>query len=104
VDWVDDPDSRVDIAATVLADLRGVWRLGRALATGALPVGTLRRQFGRARCLPACRGYRRAWPGRRPGSLLSTALTGCQRTGTHAIAFRPGTDRNSAGIRLASSH
>jgi glycosyltransferase involved in cell wall biosynthesis len=27
VDWVDDPDSRVDIAATVLADLRGVARL-----------------------------------------------------------------------------
>ena len=27
VDWVEDPDSRVDIAATVLADLRGVARL-----------------------------------------------------------------------------
>ena len=27
VDWVDDPDSRVDIAATALADLRGVARL-----------------------------------------------------------------------------
>jgi putative flippase GtrA len=27
VDWVDDPDSRVDIAATAIADLRGVARL-----------------------------------------------------------------------------
>ena len=27
VDWSDDPDSRVDIGSTVLADLRGVWRL-----------------------------------------------------------------------------
>ncbi len=27
VDWVDDPDSRVDIVATATADLRGVWRL-----------------------------------------------------------------------------
>ncbi len=27
VDWVEDTDSRVDIAATALADLRGVWRL-----------------------------------------------------------------------------
>jgi len=27
VDWVDDPDSRVAIASTALADLRGVWRL-----------------------------------------------------------------------------
>jgi glycosyltransferase involved in cell wall biosynthesis len=27
VDWVDDPDSRVDIPKTAAADLRGVWRL-----------------------------------------------------------------------------
>ncbi len=27
VDWVDDPDSRVDIVRTALDDLRGVWRL-----------------------------------------------------------------------------
>ncbi|MDX6562230.1 MAG: hypothetical protein QOD65_2044 [Gaiellales bacterium] len=31
VDWVDDPDSRVDIVATALADLRGVVRLTRDL-------------------------------------------------------------------------
>lgn len=42
VDWVDDPDSRVDIMATAVADLRGVWRLGRGLATGALPLHTVR--------------------------------------------------------------
>ena len=47
VDWVDDPDSRVDLVATALADLRGVARLGRALATGTLPLRELRRQFGR---------------------------------------------------------
>ncbi len=47
VDWIDDSDSRVDIAATALADLRGVARLGRAFATGALPLRDLRRQFGR---------------------------------------------------------
>jgi hypothetical protein len=27
VDWVDDPDSRVDLVATAVADLKGVWRL-----------------------------------------------------------------------------
>jgi glycosyltransferase involved in cell wall biosynthesis len=32
VDWTDDPDSRVDLASTALADLRGVARLGRDLA------------------------------------------------------------------------
>ena len=42
VDWVDDPDSRVDIVATALTDLRGVVRLGlaqpvvRFLAIGVL--------------------------------------------------------------------
>jgi glycosyltransferase involved in cell wall biosynthesis len=42
VDWVDDPDSRVDIMATVAADLRGVFRLQaqsrvlRFLAIGVL--------------------------------------------------------------------
>ncbi|WP_328417144.1 bifunctional glycosyltransferase family 2/GtrA family protein [Micromonospora sp. NBC_00389] len=48
VDWVDDPDSRVDIVATALADLRGMGRLGRALLTGALPLTELRAQVGRA--------------------------------------------------------
>jgi putative flippase GtrA len=48
VDWVDDPDSRVDLLATALADLRGVARVGRALATGRLPLQTVRSQLGRA--------------------------------------------------------
>jgi glycosyltransferase involved in cell wall biosynthesis len=30
VDWTDDPDSRVDIVATAVEDLRGVWRLRRS--------------------------------------------------------------------------
>ncbi len=34
VDWVDDPDSRVHIAATARDDLRGVWRLVRSFARG----------------------------------------------------------------------
>src|SRR5205823_12000396 len=34
VDWVDDPDSRVDIVATALTDLRGVLRLARGRRTG----------------------------------------------------------------------
>ncbi|GGX01616.1 hypothetical protein GCM10010297_24060 [Streptomyces malachitofuscus] len=43
VDWVDDPDSRVDILSTALADLRGMARLGRALTRGRLPPAALRR-------------------------------------------------------------
>jgi putative flippase GtrA len=44
VDWVDDPDSRVDIVSTAVADLKGVWRLGRALSSGRLPLSALREQ------------------------------------------------------------
>jgi putative flippase GtrA len=47
VDWVDDPDSRVDLIATAIADLKGMARLGRGLATGAVPVRLLRAQLGR---------------------------------------------------------
>jgi putative flippase GtrA len=38
VDWVDDPDSRVDIVATALADLRGVARLVRDVGRGRAPI------------------------------------------------------------------
>jgi putative flippase GtrA len=34
VDWVDDPDSRVDVVSTAMADLKGIWRLMGRLATG----------------------------------------------------------------------
>ncbi|WP_040828574.1 bifunctional glycosyltransferase family 2/GtrA family protein [Nocardia jiangxiensis] len=47
VDWIDDPDSRVDIIDTARKDLRGIWRLGRALATGRLPINELRIAIGR---------------------------------------------------------
>ncbi|WP_329133889.1 bifunctional glycosyltransferase family 2/GtrA family protein [Streptomyces sp. NBC_01476] len=46
VDWVDDPDSSVDLVRTATDDLRGVWRVGRALATGQLALDRLRRPFG----------------------------------------------------------
>jgi putative flippase GtrA len=47
VDWVDDPDSRVDIVKTAKADLAGIARLFVALTTGRLPVAELRTQLGR---------------------------------------------------------
>jgi putative flippase GtrA len=47
VDWVDDPDSSVDIIATATADLKGVARMIRGFTTGALPVSELRAQLGR---------------------------------------------------------
>mgnify|MGYP000865099333 CR=1 FL=1 len=49
VDWTDDPGSTVDIVATALEDLRGVWRLLRGFATGTIPVQQLRAAVGRSK-------------------------------------------------------
>jgi glycosyltransferase involved in cell wall biosynthesis len=38
VDWVDDPDSRVDIVATATADLKGIARMRKGFALGRIPV------------------------------------------------------------------
>ncbi|MDL4776929.1 bifunctional glycosyltransferase family 2/GtrA family protein [Actinomadura xylanilytica] len=59
VDWVDDPDSRVDVVRTALDDLRGMTRVGRRMLTGAFraPVGARRPRpelpAGMSRQLPA---------------------------------------------------
>ena len=42
VDWIDDLDSRVDVVATALADLRGMVRLGSGFARGTIKVPQLR--------------------------------------------------------------
>src|SRR5580693_610936 len=41
VDWVDDADSRVNVVATALGDLRGIVRLGTGLARGTISVPAL---------------------------------------------------------------
>lgn len=46
VDWVDDPDSRVDIVATAMADLKGIARLLKGFANGQIPVQAIGAQFG----------------------------------------------------------
>ncbi len=48
VDWVDDPDSRVDLARTAYDDLRGLARLGRSLVSGRLPLVEVSERLGRA--------------------------------------------------------
>src|SRR5665213_3481698 len=47
VDWVDDPDSRVDIVATAIADLKGMARVARGLASGRIPVDRVYAELGR---------------------------------------------------------
>ena len=44
---MDDPDSRVDIVATAVADLKGVARVLGGLASGRIPVDRIRARLGR---------------------------------------------------------
>jgi putative flippase GtrA len=84
VDWVDDPDSRVDLLATALADLRGVVRLGRGLATGAIPVTALRRPADEGPGAgPALTGV----PPRLPGQLARFAAVGIASTIAYLLLY-----------------
>ncbi len=47
VDWVDDPDSRVDLVRTTVDDLKGMVRLGRSLVRGTLPLREIGERLGR---------------------------------------------------------
>ena len=47
VDWVDDPDSSVDIVRTAIDDLAGMVRLGRSLVRGTLPLREIGERLGR---------------------------------------------------------
>ena len=94
VNWVDDLDSRVDIIATALADLRGMARLGVGLARGSIQVPQLRRPVradggdlpGRS---PGSRSS--GWPARSPTSCCSW----CSRdhVGPGGQPGQPGRDR-----------
>jgi putative flippase GtrA len=48
VDWIDDPDSRVDLWRTARDDLRGLARVGAGLMTGRLSVSDVGVRLGRA--------------------------------------------------------
>ena len=47
VDWVDDATSSVDIANTAMGDLKGMLRVGTAIATGRIPLERIYAELGR---------------------------------------------------------
>lgn len=59
VDWVDDPDSRVDIVATATADLKGIARMLKGFANGSIPVRDIAAQLGSGRRTAAPRSLMR---------------------------------------------
>jgi glycosyltransferase involved in cell wall biosynthesis/putative flippase GtrA len=83
VDWVDDPDSRVDIFATAVADLKGIARLGRALATGRLPLTELRGRLGRDALPTSVPGV----PTGLPGQLVRFAAIGVVSTLAYSLLY-----------------
>ena len=87
VDWVDDPDSRVDVLQTALDDLRGMLRVGRRLLDGGpgrVPLPARLREAtlpaGMARQLPSFAAIGAV------STLLYLALYWLLRTGTSALA------------------
>ena len=54
MDWVDDPDSSVDVYTTAVADLKGVARVGRSLLSSSVPIADVRRTVGRHPLPAAC--------------------------------------------------
>ncbi|WP_214406677.1 glycosyltransferase [Pseudonocardia lacus] len=86
VDWVDDPDSRVDVVATAVADLKGIARLARTLVRGDLPLQELRGQIGRgalARPDAEVAGVPRGLP----GQLLRFAAVGVLSTLAYLVLY-----------------
>ncbi|MET1086517.1 MAG: bifunctional glycosyltransferase family 2/GtrA family protein [Arthrobacter sp.] len=80
VDWIDDPDSRVDIRQTALDDLRGLVRVAGSLVRGTIPVQAIYAELGRRPIVPAGR----------PsffGQVLRFGLVGAASTIAFALLF-----------------
>jgi len=83
VDWVDDPDSSVDIVATALADLRGIRRLAGAIASGRLPLREIRESLGRGPQPAAVAGVSTSLA----GQLTRFVAVGLASTGAYALLY-----------------
>jgi putative flippase GtrA len=85
VDWVDDPDSRVDIGQTIRDDLRGVARLVRGLGRGSIDLSALRAP---------------APDPRLPAQVVRFAAVGVASTAAYLLLYLLG--RASVGAQLAN--
>jgi putative flippase GtrA len=79
VDWVDDPDSRVDILRTAYDDVRGIARLGRNLVAGRIPLTEVGERLGRA--------HADAHAGRLGMQVVMFAMVGVASTIAYALLY-----------------
>jgi putative flippase GtrA len=80
VDWVDDPDSRVDILTTATEDLKGMVRVTRGLLSGRIPVDRLYAEFGR-------RPFAPPQPPSFFGQVVRFAAVGVLSTAAYALLY-----------------
>src|SRR6266536_6518489 len=96
VDWTDDTDSRVRVIATILADLRGIARLGYGLLRGSIAVPFLgetgpRLGLRHGLASEASSGEVHPGPGASGGPAPGSGATGRgQLTGSASTADAPG--------------
>lgn len=80
VDWIDDPDSRVNIKKTAYDDLRGMARVAGSLVRGKIPVQAIYAELGRRPIVP---------PGRPSffGQVIRFGLVGAVSTLAFALLY-----------------
>src|SRR4051794_23355981 len=80
VDWVDDPDSSVDIVRTATDDLKGMLRVGTNLARGRIPLEAVYAELGRRPFTPPS-------PPGFFGQVLRFGVIGVLSTAAYAVLY-----------------
>jgi putative flippase GtrA len=80
VDWVDDPDSSVDIVRTAKDDLRGMLRVGTNMARGRIPLDAIYAELGR-------RPFTPPHPPGFFGQVLRFGIVGALSTAAYALLY-----------------
>jgi len=80
VDWVDDPNSSVDVANTAKEDLKGMLRVTRAIMSGRVPIGAVYDALGR-------RPYAQSTPPSFFGQVVRFGAVGVASTAVYALLY-----------------